>query len=103
MAFESLEKKKEITTKRRLLAGTSIFINNDLTREQMAREKELREKRRKLLKQPEFKDKKIRIYNGKLLCTKQTYKHVRLARAMHRTLQYMVQGTIIQSLFVYSM
>ena len=57
---------KEIITKKRLLACTSIFINNDLTKEQMAREKELREKRRKLLKQPEFKDKKIRIYNGKL-------------------------------------
>ena len=53
-------------SRKKMLAGTSIYINNDLTKEQMSKEKDLRIKRRQLLELAEFKNKVIKIYNGRL-------------------------------------
>ena len=55
-----------VMRKKKLLAGTKVYINNDLTREQMYQEKQLRTKRRELLSQPSFEGTRIRIYKGKL-------------------------------------
>lgn len=66
VSFNSIDEKREIMAKKKMLAGTSIFINNDLTKEQMDKERELRNKRRSLLQQQEFKNKKIKIYRGRL-------------------------------------
>lgn len=51
---------------RRKLAGTAIFINNDLTKDQRALEKNLREKKKFLSQHPTYKEKKITIYKEKL-------------------------------------
>ena len=52
--------------RKKILAGTRIYINNDLTKEQMAQERKLREKRRQLKSHPSFKENKIQIYKGEL-------------------------------------
>lgn len=46
------------------LAGTEIFINNDLTKQQVERERELRNIRRHMSTTPAFQNKKISIYKG---------------------------------------
>ena len=60
VAFKTLEDKKFMKRKK-ILAGTRIYINNDLTKERMAQERKLREKRRQLKSHPSFKEKKIQI------------------------------------------
>ena len=52
--------------KKKLLARTKVYINNDFTREEMYQEKQLRVKRRELLSQPSFEGTRISIYRGKL-------------------------------------
>ncbi len=52
--------------KRVKLSGTRIFINNDLTQDQQEAEKKLRDARNTLRKMPEYANKKITIYRGKL-------------------------------------
>ena len=66
VAFKTLEGKKLVMKRKKLLAGTSVYINNDLTKEQMAQERKLREKRRQIRSHLSFKEKKIRIYKGEL-------------------------------------
>ena len=44
VAFNTLEGKKLVMKKKKLLAGTRVYINNDLTKEQMAQERKIREK-----------------------------------------------------------
>ena len=66
VTLESMDKKRQIMSRKKMLAGTSIYINNDLTKEQMSKEKDLRIKRRQLLELAEFKNKVIKIYNGRL-------------------------------------
>ena len=48
------------------LAGTQIYINFDLTKQQMNEEKQLREARRKLKQFEKFKNKQISIFHNKL-------------------------------------
>ena len=43
-----------------------MFINNDLTREQMQAEKQLRETKKKILQHPDYKGKKITIYRNRI-------------------------------------
>ena len=52
--------------RKKLLAGTRVYINNNLIKEQMALERKLREKRRQLWSHPSFEEKKIRKYKGEL-------------------------------------
>ena len=66
VAFKTLEDKKLVMKRTKILAGTRIYINNDLTKEQMAQERKLRGKRRQLKSHPSFKEKKIQIYKGEL-------------------------------------
>ncbi len=64
--LENRNDKQKILQRRIQLAGTRIYINNDLTREQQEAEKKLRDMRNKLRKLPEFSNQKITIYRGKL-------------------------------------
>ena len=66
VAFETVEGKKSVMRKKSRLAGTSICINDDLTKDQQLHERHMRNRRKELLKQPQYKDKKIKIYKGKL-------------------------------------
>ena len=43
VVFETVEKKQIAMKNRAALAGTEIFLNNDLTKEQMLKEKQLRD------------------------------------------------------------
>ena len=52
--------------RKKLLAGTRVYINNNLIKEQMAQERKLREKRRQLRSHPNFEENKIRKYKGEL-------------------------------------
>ena len=53
-----------VMRKKKLLAGIKVYINNDLTREQMYQEKQLRTKRRELLSWPSFEGTRIRVNFG---------------------------------------
>ena len=53
----------QVLAKRSLLAGSIVFINNDLTKEQMQAEKQLREIKKKLL---QLQGKKGSIYRDKI-------------------------------------
>ena len=66
VTLESMDKKQQIMSTKKMLAGTSIYINNDLTKEQMSKKKDLHIKRRQLLELAEFKNKVIKICNGRL-------------------------------------
>ena len=59
VAFQTLEGKKLVMKRKKILAGTRVYINNDLIKEQMAQERKLREKNRQLRSHPSFKEKKI--------------------------------------------
>ena len=71
VTFESLEDKQLVMRNRRKLAGSNIFINNDLTKNQRTLEKHLREKKKFLLNHPSYKDKKISVYKEKLWANRQ--------------------------------
>ena len=58
--------KKSILAKCSSLAGTNIYINHDLTKDQMKLERELRETKKRLLQTLQYSGKKIYIYQGKL-------------------------------------
>ena len=62
----SRSEKERLMKNRAKLSGSRIFINNDLTPDQQKAEKKLRDTRSKLRKLPEYADKKITIYRGKL-------------------------------------
>ena len=47
---------------RAALAGTEIFLNNDLTKEQMLKEKQLRDTKKEMMKHEHFKDKRITVF-----------------------------------------
>ena len=59
VTLELMDKKRQIMSRKKMLAGTSIYINNDLTKEQMSKEKDFPIKRRQLLELAEFKNKVI--------------------------------------------
>ena len=52
VAFETVEGKKSVMRKKSRLAGTSIYINDDLTKDQQLHERHMRNRRKELLKQP---------------------------------------------------
>ena len=58
--------KRSILAKRSSLAGSNVYINHDLTRDQMKLERELRETKKRLLQLPAYTGKKVYIYQGKL-------------------------------------
>ena len=64
--FHSHSDKSQVLSKRASLAGSKIFINHDLTKEQMEEEKKLREAKKKLALNPQFQGKKTSIYRNKL-------------------------------------
>ena len=71
VAFDSVERKQIVMRNRTKLAGTNIFLNYDLTKEQMQKEKELRAIKRMMMKDENFKQKKITIFRGKLWANKE--------------------------------
>ena len=66
ISLNSPATKKSILAKHSSLAGTNIYINHDLTRDQMKHKRELRETKKRLLQLPRYSGKKIYIYQGKL-------------------------------------
>ena len=48
------------------LKATHVYINHDLTQEQLQRDRELRKIRARMLKDADYKGKKITIYKGNL-------------------------------------
>ena len=64
--FPSLATKARVMKCRSKLAGTRVFINNDLTKDQKAKEKHLRDLKRKLQSLPNYKEKRITIWRGKI-------------------------------------
>ena len=66
VTFTSVEKKREALNKSTKLVGTRIYLNHDLTREQLTKDKELREKKHRLLNDPSYKNKRVTIYRGKI-------------------------------------
>jgi len=71
VVLESMEEKRRIMKSRSKLAGTNIFLNNDLTKDQMEREKKLRKLKNDLISHQNFKDKRITIFRDKLYADKQ--------------------------------
>ena len=67
ISLNSPAAKKSILVKCSSLAGTNIYINHDLTKDQMKLERELREtKKKRLLQTLQYSGKKIYIYQAKL-------------------------------------
>lgn len=66
VTFQSQTDRSLVLSKRSVLAGSKVFINNDLTKEQMLAEKQLREVKKKLLQHPEYQGKKISVYRNKV-------------------------------------
>ena len=66
VSFNSIREKSRIMSKRSSLAGSNIYFNNDLTKNQRADERKLRATKKILQSNPEYADKKITIYKGKL-------------------------------------
>ena len=66
VTFSSQTEKSKIMKCRKKLAGTNIYINNDLTREQKQNEKLLRDSKKKLQADPTYENSKITIYRGKI-------------------------------------
>ena len=66
VTFHLHKEKGSVLAKKSSLAGTKVFINNDLTREQMQAEKQLRETKKKILQHPDYKGKKITIYRNRI-------------------------------------
>ena len=62
VVFDSIESKHSVMKN---LAGTNIYVNNDLTKEQLAKDKQLRNKKH-LVGHPNFGSKRITIYRGEL-------------------------------------
>ena len=66
VALDSTSTKKQIMSNRAKLAGTKIYLNNDLTKAQQEEEKKLRATRKQLMELPDFRGKRITISSGKL-------------------------------------
>ena len=66
VTFSNSAERKQVLSNRSKLAGTQIYINFDLTKQQMNKEKQLREARRRLKQFEKFKDKQISIFHNKL-------------------------------------
>jgi len=66
VTFSTQSDRKEVLENRKKLAGSDIYINFDLTREQIKELQNLRKLRKKLLQHEAFKNKKITIYRNKL-------------------------------------
>jgi len=66
LTLDSSTTKKKILAKRVALAGSKIYINPDLTNEQRQAEKRLRDLKKQLLQHPDYQNKKVSIYRGKL-------------------------------------
>ena len=63
VVFDTVEKERTVMKNRAELARTEIFLNNYLTKEQMFKEKQLRDIKKK---HEHFKDKRITVFRGKL-------------------------------------
>ena len=64
--FQNANDKRAVTAKRAALAGTRIFLKDDLTNEQLQVETQLQNTRKKLLQHPDFGGKKITVYRNKV-------------------------------------
>ena len=71
VALDSMSTKKQIMSNRVKLAGTKIYLNNDLTKAQQEEEKKLRAMRKQLMELPDFRGKRITISSGKLFADRQ--------------------------------
>ena len=63
------------------MAGTNIYVNNDLTKEQLTKDKQLRNLKRQLVKHQDFRSKRITIYRGELCVDGQPISTADLERA----------------------
>ena len=66
LTLDSSTTKGIILAKRVALAGSKIYINPDLTKEQRQAEKRLRDLKKQLIQLPEYRNKRVSIYRGKL-------------------------------------
>ena len=66
MSFDSLSSKIKVMQNRAKLAGSKVYLNNDLTRAQQDEERKLRNLKKKLINSSEFGVKKITISKGRL-------------------------------------
>ena len=64
--FQNVNEKRAVIAKRAALAGTRVFLKDDLTKEQLQAERQLLNTRKKLLQHPNFQGKKITVYRNKL-------------------------------------
>ena len=64
--FQNINEKRAVIAKRAALAGTRVFLKDDLTKEQLQAERQLLNTRKKLLQHPNFQGKKITVYRNKL-------------------------------------
>ena len=66
VSLDSMQCKQQIMQRRSKLVGSKIYLNNDLTKEQQSEERRLRLLRKQLAEVPDFRDKRITIYRGKI-------------------------------------
>ena len=63
--------KATVMKNKKNLAGTKIFINNDLTKEQAREDKRLRDIKKRMMQDESYHGKKISIYKGKIYVNRQ--------------------------------
>ena len=66
----SLNDKRRIMLKRSQLAGSNIFINPDLTKDQREEERDLRNLKKKMMQSEKYQGKHITIFRGKICVNK---------------------------------
>lgn len=67
ITFQSQNDRSLVLSNRSKLAGSKIFINYDLTKEQMLAEKHTRDLKKRLAKHPDYQGKRITISRNKIL------------------------------------
>ena len=83
VSFDSLSSKIKVMRNRAKLAGSKVYLNNDLTRAQQDEERKLRNLRKQLIDSSEFGAKKITISNGRLFVDRQPLSEAEVQDALH--------------------
>ena len=83
MSFDSLSSKIKVMRNRAKLAGSKVYLNNDLTRAQQDEERKLRNLRKQLIDSSELGAKKITISNGRLFVDRQPLSEAEVQDALH--------------------
>lgn len=82
VALDSISAKKQVMLNRSKLAGTKIYLNNDLTKTQQEEEQKLRAMRKQLMELPDFRGKRITISNGKLFADRHPIDAARISELL---------------------